>query len=402
MSEPGERTRAVSVVGLHGGVWYGSAAEQALRAADVLVGSRRQHADLAPAGLGGEPVELWGRIDETAELCAVRAASGARVCVLASGDPGFFGIVRVLAARLGPAALDVHPAPSAVSLAFARIGIPWDDAVVTTCHGRPVDAAADAVATHHKVAVLVSPEAPPSAVGAAAVAAGAPARAVWVCSRLGEPAESVTRTDLAGLASGTFDPRSVVVAVAPGRGVSPVAATGWGGADGTFAHRSGLITKAEVRAIALGKLELPAAGVVWDVGAGSGSVAIEASRLAPALRVFAVERDAASCARIRENAAGTAVTVVEGVAPPALRPLPDPHRAFVGGGGLDVLDAVLARLRPGGTAVATYAALATAAAAAERLGSLVQVQVSRGVPIGPDRRLRLAAENPVFVVWGTP
>ena len=397
-----ESVPAVAVVGLHGGAWYGPAAEEALRSADVLVGSGRQHADLAPVGLGGEAVELWGPIDEIAELCATRAAAGARMCVLASGDPGFFGIVRALAARLGPGALDVHPAPSAVSLAFARIGIPWDDAVVATCHGRPLAAAADAIARHPKVAVLVSRDAPPEAVGAAALAAGATARDVWVCSRLGEPAESVTRTDLAGLAEGAFDPLSVVVAVAPDRAVAPAAATGWGRDEGTFAHRSGLITKAEVRAVALGKLDLPPAGVVWDVGAGSGSVAVEAARLVPGLRVFAIERDPGSCARIRSNAAGTGVVIVEGAAPGALESLPDPDRAFVGGGGLDVLDAVLARLRPGGTVVATSAALATAAAAADRLGSLVQIQVSRGTPIGPGQRLRLAAHNPVFVVWGPP
>ncbi len=94
--------------------------------------------------------------------------------------------------------------------------------------------------------------------------------------------------------------------------------------------------------------------------------------------------------------------MIEGNAPPALAGLPDPDRAFVGGGGIDVLDAVLERLRPGGVAVATYAVLASAIAAAERLGSLVQLQVSRGAPIGVDGRLRLLAENPVFMVWGSP
>lgn len=390
----------VSVVGLHGGTWYGRAAETALRSADVLVGSARQHAELASAGLAGEAVELWGRIDEIVELCALRTEAGERVCVLASGDPGFFGIVRVLAARLGPDALEVHPAPSAVSLAFARAGMPWDDAVVATCHGRPVQVAADAVARHPKVAVLVSPDAPPEALGRAAVDAGTPQRDVWVCSRLGEPGEAVVRTDLDGLAGGSYDPLSVVVLVAPGAGVASTAATGWGRHEDAFAHRAGLVTKAEVRAIVLGKLQLPPAGVLWDVGAGSGSVAVEAARLVPALRVFAVERDAEACAQVRANAAGTGVSVVQGSAPAALDGLPDPDRAFVGGGGVDVLDGVLARLRPGGVAVATYAVLASAVAAADRLGSLVQVQLSRATPVGAEGQLRLHAENPVFLAWG--
>ncbi len=392
----------VSVVGLHGGVWYGSAAEAALRHADLLVGSARQHDDLGDAGLAGEPVELWGRIDELVELCSARAAAGARVCVLASGDPGFFGIVRALAARLGPDALDVHPAPSSVALAFARVGIPWDDAVVATCHGRPVAWVAEIVVRHPKVAVLVSPDSPPEALGSAVVDVGGRERDVWVCSRLGEAGEAVTRTDLPGLSAGTFDPLSVVVLITPGGGVAPAAATAWGRDQAEFAHRAGLITKAEVRAVALGKLSLPGSGVLWDVGAGSGSVAVEVARLVPGLGVFAVERQPEACAQIRANARGTSVTVIEGNAPPALAGLPDPDRAFVGGGGIDVLDAVLERLRPGGVAVATYAVLASAIAAAERLGSLVQLQVSRGAPIGVDGRLRLLAENPVFMVWGSP
>lgn len=392
----------VAVVGLHGGAWYGPAAERALRDADLLVGAARQHADLAMAELRGEPIELWGRIDELAELCATRSAAGERVCVLAAGDPGFFGIVRVLGARLGPDALDVHPAPSSISLAFARAGLPWDDAVVVSCHGRPLAFTVEAVMAASKVAVLVSPDSPPQALGRAALDAGCSHRHVWVCSHLGEDAESVTRTDLDGLGAGSFDPLSVVVLVAPGREIAPDARLAWGLDEAGFEHRAGLITKSEVRAVALGKLALPPMGVVWDVGAGSGSVAVEVARLVPGLRVFAIDRDPESCAAIRSNARGTAVTIIEGSAPSVFDGLPDPDRVFVGGGGIDVLDGVLMRLRPGGTAVATYAVVASAIAAAERLGSLVQVSVSRGAPIGPDRQLRLAAENPVFIAWGTP
>ncbi len=264
----------VSIVGLHGGAWYGPSAERALRGADLLVGAARQLEDLAPAGLGGEPVELWGRMDELAELCAGRAAQGRRVCVLAAGDPGFFGVVRLLAARLGPDALDVHPAPSSVSLAFARAGLPWDDAVVATCHGRPLAGAVAAVSGSPKAAVLVSPDSPPEALGAALVAAGCPERDVWVCTRLGEGDESVVCTDLAGLAGGCFDPLSVVVLVSPGAGVAGAAGVAWGLDEAAYEHRAGMITKAEVRAVALAKLSLPPRGVLWDVGAGSGSVAV--------------------------------------------------------------------------------------------------------------------------------
>jgi precorrin-6Y C5,15-methyltransferase (decarboxylating) len=175
----------------------------------------------------------------------------------------------------------------------------------------------------------------------------------------------------------------------------------WGRPEATFAHRAGMITKSEVRACALGKLELPARGVLWDVGAGSGSVAIECALLSPALQVFAIEEQADDAARIAANARrlGAAVTVVEGRAPRAFEGLPDPDRVFVGGGGLDVLDAVIGRLRTNGVVVATYAAMDRAAAAAARLGQLVQIAASRGQEL-TGGGWRLEAANPVFVVWG--
>jgi precorrin-6Y C5,15-methyltransferase (decarboxylating) len=251
-----------------------------------------------------------------------------------------------------------------------------------------------------KVAVLTSPDNPPEAVGAALLAAGCGPREVAVVARIGEDGEAVTRCDLATLARGAFDPMSVVILTAPNRG-SDQATLAWGLPEGCFAHRDGMITKAEVRAVALGKLALPSVGVLWDVGAGSGSVAVEAARLCPGLRVIAIESDEASVARIRDNARdhGCAVDVVHGRAPEALGSLPDPDRVFVGGGGIDVLDAALACLRDGGTVVANYALLDRAVVAWERLGNIVEVSVSRGVAIG-DHGVRLAAENPVFVCWG--
>ena len=213
--------------------------------------------------------------------------------------------------------------------------------------------------------------------------AGSSPRDVWVCSRLCEAGESVTRTDLAGLAAGHFDPLSVVVFVAPGLGVAPTAATGWGKDEALFAHRAGLITKAEVRAVVLGKLELPPHGVLWDVGAGSGSVGIEAARLVPGLRVFSIERDRDAAAQIDANAIGTAAVVVNEAAPAAFRDLPDPDRLFVGGGGIAVLEAALERLRPGGVAVATYATLGPALDAAQRLG---RARAIAGQPGRTDRR----------------
>jgi precorrin-6Y C5,15-methyltransferase (decarboxylating) len=305
----------------------------------------------------------------------------------------------VLAERFGPDRLDVHPAPSSVSLAFARLGLSWDDAAVISSHGRPLAEAARRAVRHPKAAVLVAPDAPPEALGRELRALGAQHRRVAVCSRLGEPDERVDVLTLEELAAGSFDSMSVVVLL-DGDGVADAPTLEWGRPEERFAAREGLVTKAEVRAVALGKLALPHAGIVWDVGAGSGSVAIEIAALSPGLRVVAVERRADDVRRIEANANahGATVDVVHGEAPGALDALADPDRVFVGGGGVAVLDAVLARLRPAGRVVATFAALDRAAAAYERLGNLAEVSVARGRPLAGG--VRLESENPVFVVWG--
>jgi precorrin-6Y C5,15-methyltransferase (decarboxylating) len=393
----------VALVGVHGGEWFGAAAGQALRAATVLIAAPR-HLTALPPELPGERVMLGGSLGAVLDRAAADRAAGEKVAFVVSGDPGFFGLARLARGRFGSGGLRVFPAPSAVALAFARAGMAWDDAAVVSAHGRPLDPAVDAILAHPKVAVLTSPEHPPEQVGQQLRARGGAVRDVVVASRLGDPDESVWTGDVAGLAAGAFDPLSVVLCVTPGSGWPGTDQPGWawGRPDESYPHRDGMITKAEVRAVALGKLRLPAAGVLWDIGAGSGSVAAECAQLAPGLRVFAVERRTDDVARLRSNLAATAAEVVMGGAPEVLRDLPDPDRVFVGGGGLAVVDAALDRLRPGGTVVATFAAMDRAAAAGTRLGHLVQVAVSRGVPIGPEGTLRLAADNPVFVCWGPP
>jgi precorrin-6Y C5,15-methyltransferase (decarboxylating) len=390
---------AISVVGLVGEA-FGPGAQNALDAATVIVGSKRQLALIAgPHGVTVEHIELRGPLPALFEAIARRADDGQRVCVLASGDPGFFGIVGALSEHFGRQRLVVHPAPSSVALAFARLGLPWDDATVVSAHGRPLpDAMARVVGS--KVAVLTSPDNPPEAIGDALHRAGDVVREVFVLSRLGEAEEAVVQTDVEGLAKGTFDPLSVVVLLGHDR-PAHAAPLSWGLPESAFSHRNGMITKAEVRAVALGKLSLPLTGVLWDVGAGSGSIAVECARLRPALRVIAVERNPEDASRITDNARrhGVTVEVVCGSAPPALASLADPDRVFVGGGGVGVLDAALTRLRPGGLVVATYALIERAGDAHNRLGNLVQISVARGIPTG-GLGTRLSAENPVFVCWG--
>ena len=200
----------IAIVGLLGGQWFGRDAEAVLRSADVLFGHDRQFAVL-PRDIRGERVVLWGDLAAVVAGAVAARDAGRRACILAAGDPGFHGMVRFAAERLGEAALVVHPAPSSVSLACARLATPWSDAVVVSLHGQELDEAVAAVLAEPKVAVLVSKRRPAGALGRALVAAGCGPRDVAVCSRLAEPDEEVTRTDLAGLAAGGFDDLSVVV-----------------------------------------------------------------------------------------------------------------------------------------------------------------------------------------------
>jgi len=392
----------------------GSAGRQALADAALVIGGHRQlegFADrLATVRTGPQPrIVAVDDADETCRRAAAASGDGLGVCLLVAGDPGFFGIIRALLKVVDRRHLRVVPAPSKVSLAFARLGLPWDDAAVVDAPGGSLADAVRAIRLARKAAVLTSTDVPPEAVGRALVTARASVDMVAVCSRVGRPDESTTMVGLDQLAGGTWDPDSVVVLVGPaGR---PIA--GWGGADAdgrplawglpdeAYGLGEGLVTRSEVRAVALGKLALPPAGILWDVGAGSGSVAVEAVSLCPGLTVFAVEARDDDAARITENAArfGVDVRVVHGRAPEACDGLPDPDRVFMGGGGLDVLDAALARLRPGGRVVATFTALDRATAAAGRLGNLTQLSCARGRP-APDGSWSLAAADPVFVAWG--
>lgn len=160
----GDEPGSVAVVGVHGGEWFGAAAAGALAGATVLVGAARHLARLPP-GLRGERVELSGDLGRVIEEAEAARSRGERVCLVVSGDPGFFGLARLARARLGSDGLTVHPAPSSVALACARAGLSWDDAVVVSAHGRAPQLALEAVPAHRKVAVLTSPRVPPNGWG---------------------------------------------------------------------------------------------------------------------------------------------------------------------------------------------------------------------------------------------
>ncbi|CAL9407246.1 precorrin-6y C5,15-methyltransferase (decarboxylating) subunit CbiE [Streptomyces sp. enrichment culture] len=382
-----------------------------LAAAELVVGGRR-HLDAVPLPDGAERVVL-GPLAPALDTIEEYVGKDRPVVVLASGDPGFFGIVRVLAERFGPERLDVRPGVSSVAAAFARIGLPWDDAVVVSAHGRKLRTAVNVCRARAKTAVLTGPGAGPAELGAALAGED---RVLVVASGLGSAAERVERVTPGEAAARDWGTAvSVVLCLDERRALGPVRTVagpgerpaGWALDEAEFAHRDSMITKFEVRALALARLGPRPGDLVWDVGAGSGSVAVECARLGAA--AVAVEKAPDGVERIRANAAahGVDVRVVRGVAPDALDGLADdPDAVFVGGGGRE-LPAIVAGCarRARRAVVVAMAALDRVPAARAALTDAgfscegVLLQSSRLTPL-PGDVTRLAATNPVFLLWG--
>ena len=401
-----------------------------VRGAELVAGPRRLLADLGgwwaeqqalglvdpdqahPAGVAtDQPEQAWPSLEQALEQARPAV-------VLASGDPLWFGIGRLLLQRFGAERLRFHPAPSSLQLAFARIGRPWQDAGWISLHGRdPEPLAARLQQRPPALAVLTDP----SRGGADAVrrllqASGLEAAyGVWLCERLGHPAERVQRLAPQAPLPEDLDPLHLVLLIAEPLApvADPAALPLFGVADGLFlqhADRQGLMTKREVRILLLADLDLPREGVLWDIGAGVGSVGLEALRLRPGLAGWFLEQRGGSAALIQANAERLGVTpagVLEGRAPQALDALPDPDRVLIGGGGREravVLQAVLERLRPGGVVLiplATVEALAELRPLLEQAGLTVAVsqhQAWRGAPLADGTRL--APLNPVLVLRG--
>jgi len=369
--------------------------------ADLLAGAQR-HLDLVP-GFRGEAL-AFETLRVTEVVARIAAETDKRAVILASGDPGFFGVAALVLRRIPPHQVEVRPAVSSMQLAFARAREPWSDAQFVSLHGRPLENLAPVLGSP-RVGVFTDEVRSPAAVAAFLEDAGWDDYEMVVAEDLGLPTERVRRGPVGAFREWTGSALNVVLLLRKGAPPRPL---GPGMPDEAFSHERGLITKREVRAVALGLLELPEAGVLWDVGAGSGSVSVEACLLRPALGAYAVEKTPEGVGHIRENrrrfrAAG--VVPVAGEAPGALEGLPDPDRVFVGGSGGRlgaVLDAAWERLRPGGVLLVAAVLLETLADALawarERSlePDITEVRASRSRPVAG--RHRMVPENPVSLV----
>jgi len=382
--------------------------QQIIESADVLVGGQRLLDYFKATPVRKKVIDK--KISEAVDFIREQMTTQS-VVVLASGDPLFFGIGAILVKALGPENVAVYPNISSIAAAFARIKEPWSQVRVVSLHGRKDDRAVfKALEEAHTVALFTDPVRNPGWIAKRLIAEAYPDTKICVLESLGTTAERFSWYSLEQASEMTFSEPNLVVLkrndpeqkleITPRLGIP----------DNYFLHEKGLITKSEIRAITLAKLQLLPDHVLWDLGAGSGSVSIEASLLVPRGRIVAVEKNAGRIEQIKCNLIrfGTRnIEVVQAEMPDGLAELPPPDRIFIGGGGRNlskIIDTAAGFLKPNGIVVINTVLMPnvlTAMDTLEALGfktSMVQAQIShsRKMPWSA----RLEAQNPVWIISG--
>ena len=400
--------RWLSIVGIgEDGIGGLSASARGLiEAAEIVFGGRR-HLTLAAPLIRGAARPWPSPFDGAAE--EVSRHRGRQVCVLASGDPFHYGVGAVLARHIDPREMIVLPAPSAFSLAAARLGWSLPQTVLLSLHGRTLDLIRPHLQPAAQILALTSDGDAPAALAKLLATSGFGASRVIVLENIGGARESIRSVTAQAFDLGAIGPLNTLaieVEAAPDARVIPRTA---GLPDHLFEH-DGQITKREIRAMTLSSLSPRRGEVLWDIGAGSGSIAIEWLLADPMMRAIAVEQRADRAARIRRNAAAFGVPgleIVEGSAPASLAGLPSPDAVFVGGGASDsgVLDAAAHALRSGGRLAVNAVTLETEALLIARQaalgGELIRIAISRATPVGEKSGWRPAMPVTQWV-WTKP
>ncbi|MCW8858767.1 MAG: precorrin-6y C5,15-methyltransferase (decarboxylating) subunit CbiE [Deltaproteobacteria bacterium] len=331
-----------------------------------------------------------------------------RAVVLASGDPLFFGVGRYLLRNLPEELIEFLPNVTSVQYAFAKIREPWDDAIFVSVHGRALKDVVDRIVANDKAAVLTDEINTPGMIGRELLSRRRGGYKAYLCENLGTEEEKIRVTDVKGLLELEAAALNVLLLIKQYEDDAHQYVPTLGIPDDEFVSIKKLITKEEVRVVTLAKLKLRHDMCLWDIGAGSGSICIEADHLLPNGRIFAIERNEESCQFIRQNLEKfntRNVALIEGGAPDCLEELPDPDRVFIGGSGgrlWDILHEVDQRLATGGRIVLNAITLDTLTAANEYFGNagyqveVVTVNIARTRPHSNYKMFE--AYDPVYIL----
>ncbi len=387
IKQPTPQWLTIIGIGEDGLAGLGDEAKRLISNAEIIFGGNR-HLALVASFAKGE-ARSWP-VPFDPEMRDVLALAGRRVCVLASGDPFFHGVGVTLARKVKARDMHVIPAPSAVSLAAARLGWALQDTETVSLHGRPLDLIRPLLQPNARILALTSDGDAPAAIAGLLTELDFGGSRLTVLEALGGPNESQrsARADTFDLEN--INPLNVLAIEIESNPQARFLPLTVGLADHLFEH-DGQITKREVRAITLSALAPRRGELLWDIGAGSGSIGIEWMLAHPSMRTIAIEADPTRAARIRRNAAHCGVpglAIVEGPAPQALSGLEKPNAIFIGGGGSDagVLDTAVDALAAGGRLVANAVTLEMETLLLARHamlgGDLTRIAISRASPVG--------------------
>lgn len=388
-----------------------TAARQLVEKADLLIGS--EPALSAAKDRPAEQLEVGSNLETV--VSKIEENPNRRIVVLATGDPLFYGTARFLCDHLGKDRFEVVPHVSSMQLAFARVKESWDEAYLTNLASQGLDRVVERIRTAERVGVFTTEETPPSALAKALIERRIDYFTAYVCENLGSPDERVTQGELSEIAEQQFGPLNVMILTrkpdVPDRPTEMIGKRLFGNPDEAFLQtkpKRGLLTASEVRVMALAEMDLGPTSVVWDIGAGSGSVAIEAAQIASGGSVFAIEMDPEDHQLISQNAERFGVsnlTPVLGAAPEAWENLPAPDAIFVGGTGRalkTIVEAAFDKLKSEGRLVATTGSIENVAAVRSALqdktddANIWMVNVARGT--FQLERVRFESLNPTFLI----
>lgn len=381
---PAGRWLSIVGIGEDGLAGLSLGARALIEQAEIVFGGAR-HLALAGDAVHGR-AEAW---PSPFDIEVVLALRGRNVCVLASGDPFLHGVGATLARHVPLGEMQVMPAPSSFSLAASRLGWPLADVGCLTVHGRSLDLIRAHLHDGRRLLVLTSDGAGPAEIAALLTASGFGGSTLHVLEALGGPHERVRSNTAMGFDLDGIDPLNVVgIEVVAGDGARIIARAP--GLPDDLYENDGQLTKREIRAVTLSALAPRRGELLWDIGAGAGSVGIEWMLADPSLKAIAIEERAERAARIHRNAGALGVPgliVVEGRAPDALIGLPTPDAIFLGGGASEpgVMEAAIAALKSGGRLVVNAVTLETEAILlaqhAARGGDLIRLAISRAAPV---------------------